>query len=346
MTKRESKLKFTADEMAGISGNTEQKSDDNAGVDSANAVVDVTDRGVRTVESAHRSYSRHRQTQNSSQHIRNRQSPRSQDGKFGSSKAQQKRAIKKDYAAAKSGKKMTKKSAAASKRAAKSAKETNRAVVFVVRHRKGIIVIALLAVMMLFMFGAVSSCSILFEGGAGAFGATTYPASDEDIYAAEALYTAKEEALRSKIDYYASNTNYDEYHYNIGEIGHEPHVLISAISALHPTGWDLESASGTIDAIFDMQYEFTEEIKTETRYRTETRTVYLVYTDPDTGEQTVFVYEYEEEVPYEYTICTVTIESVDLIDAAGNLMDYDEFTMFYNYMLTLGNRPDLFAEGT
>jgi len=257
MKKRESKLKFSADEMSGIvdsaAASGSKRTDDNAGKDSADAVVDVTDRGIRATESAYRSYSQTRRTQSSSQRISNRQTQRAPSGHSSStgSKLQQKRAIKKDYAAAKSGKgtaRTAKNTQHTIKTARKKAKQAERGAVFIIRNRKAIIVLGLLAVMMLFLFGVFSSCSVLFLGGTAAFSGTTYPASDENILGAEELYCNMELGLQSRIDYYASNTNYDEYHYNIGTIGHYPHLLISAISALHPEGWDLESASGTISS--------------------------------------------------------------------------------------------------
>lgn len=68
-------------------------------------------------------------------------------------------------------------------------------------------------------------------------GITTYPSSDEDIYAAENRYAALESALNQQInEMERRHPNYDEYQYNIAEIGHNPYHLISYLTANMGTG--------------------------------------------------------------------------------------------------------------
>lgn len=139
------------------------------------------------------------------------------------------------------------------------------------------------------------------------------------------------------LDSYERTHDYDEYHYDLDEIEHDPYVLISAISALHGGEWTIGDVGGTIQMLFDKQYILTETVTTETRYRTETRTG--SYTDADGNTHT---YTYEVQVPYTYYICTVTLENFNLSHVPVYIMSQDQLSMYATYMSTLGNRPDLF----
>ena len=164
------------------------------------------------------------------------------------------------------------------------------------------------------------------------------------MLAAEARYCALETELKEYIDSYERTHDYDEYHYDLDNIHHDPYVLISAISALHGGEWTINEVADTIQMLFDKQYILTESVKTETRYRTETRTGTNVYTDPETGETVTETYEYEVQVPYTYYICTVKLENVDLSRVPADIMSEEQLAMYEIYMSTLGNRPDLFPD--
>ena len=125
--------------------------------------------------------------------------------------------------------------------------------------------------------------------------------------------------------------NYDEYHYDLGEIGHDPYVLISLLTAYHQGAWTLDQVQPTLEMLFDRQYVLTETVEVETRYRTETRT------DSEDNSYTV-------QVPYDYYICYVTLEVTDLSHLPVYLLDEDRLSMYATYMATLGNRPDLFPQ--
>ncbi len=262
------------------------------------------------------------------------------------SKWQQKRAIKKEYAAAKAGngaKNTVKASETAAKAAKRTAKESKKVGSFIMRHKGAFLIIGGIIALLLIVSSGFSSCSMMFQGSFSSISATTYPAKDEDIFACEENYLDMEGELQEKISNYESEHDYDEYRYVLDDITHDPHSLISAVSAIMGKNWTVGEVGGIIQQIFDNQYTLTENVITQTRYRTETRTDYYIYTDPNTGVQEVIEYQYIVQVPYSYYICTVTLTDNGLKNAAQALMNEEQKTMYDVYITTSGNRPDLFG---
>ena len=333
---------------------------DNVGVESAHRIEEVAEGGVRMLDSAHRSH-KLKPYRNAAQaeaaadkanlNALNKQAKK-QNPEFSSnpySRWQQKRAIKKEYMAAKAGHSAgstIKASETTAKAAKTAAKETKKTTAFIARHKKGFLIVGGIGLMLVFMLNVMSSCSILVQSGVSAFGATTYPVEDSDMLAAEAQYCALEAELQEYLDTYESTHDYDEYHYDLDDIEHDPYVLLSAITALHGGEWTIDEVGGTIQMLFEKQYILTETVETETRYRTETRTGTTAYTDPDTGETVTEEYEYEVEVPYTYYICTVELENFNLSHVPVYIMSHDQLSMYATYMSTLGNRPDLFPSSS
>ena len=337
-----------------------ESEDDNVGVESAHKIEEAAEGGVRTLESAHRSHqlkpyrnAAYAETQADKANLNalNKEA-KHQNPEFSSnpySRWQQKRAIKKEYVAAKAGKSANntvKASETTAKAAKKAAEETKKTGQFIAKHKKGFIVAGALVMMVVFLLNVASSCSILVQSGVSAFGTTTYPVMDDDMLAAEAQYCALEEELQDYLDTYESTHDYDEYHYDLDDIEHDPYVLISAITALHGGEWTIGEVGDIIDLLFEKQYILTETVTTETRYRTETETGYYVYTDPYTGDVEIIEYEYEVEVPYTYYICTVELENFNLSHVPVYIMSEEQLSMYASYMGTLGNRPDLFADSS
>ena len=337
-----------------------QSEDENVGTESAHKVEEVAEGGVRMVDSAYRShklkpYREAAQAEAAADkanlHALNKQAKK-QNPEFSSnpySRWQQKRAIKKEYMAAKAGKSTSntiKASETTAKAAKKAAKETKKTSKFIAKHKKGALIVAGIGLLMVFMLNVVSSCSVLVQSGMSAFGATTYPVEDSDMMAAEAQYCALEAELQDYLDNYERTHDYDEYHYDLDDIEHDPYVLLSAITALHGGEWTIDEVGGIIQMLFEKQYILTETVETETRYRTETRTGTTSYTDPDTGETVTEEYEYEVQVPYTYYICTVELENFNLSHVPVYIMSHDQLSMYATYMSTLGNRPDLFPSSS
>ena len=332
--------------------------EDNVGVEGAHKLEQVAEGGVRTLDSAHRSHKlkpyreaayAEKAADKANLKALNKQAQQN-NPQFSSnpySRWQQKRAIKKEYMAAKAGKtgattaKATQKTAKSAKKAAENTKKTGT---FLARHWKGALIVLALLLMIAFLSSVISSCSVLVQSGVTSFAASSYAADDADMLAAEEQYCALEAELQEYLDTYENTHDYDEYHYDLDDIEHDPYVLISTISALHGGEWTIGEVGGTIQMLFDKQYILTETVTTETRYRTETRTGTTSYTDPETGETVTEEYEYEVQVPYTYYICNVTLENFNLSHVPVYIMSEEQLSMYATYMATLGNRPDLFPD--
>ncbi len=221
----------------------------------------------------------------------------------------------------------------AAKEGAKAAKGVEgmaaRGVEVIKRHPGGA-AIALLCILLVFSLqSCVSSMVALGNGMAGGIGASTYPAEDADLLGAEATYTGLEADLQARLDNYEATHSYDEYHYDLDEIEHDPYVLLSILSSLRDGEWTLADVEANLQALFDRQYILTESVQRETRYDTETRT-------DEEGN------EYEVDVQYSYYICTVTLENADLSHLPVYMMGEAQLSRYALYMAALGNRPDLF----
>ena len=252
------------------------------------------------------------------------------------SKWQQKQAIKKQYAAAKHNQaaqttaKAAENTAKAAKKAAEKAEKAGK---YVWEHRRGFAIAAAILLMLAFLLNGLSSCSVMMDGVGSGIAASTYPSQDADMLGAEAQYCEMEAELQRYLDTYESTHDYDEYHFDLDTIEHDPYVLISMITALHQGEWTLDEVQGTLQMLFDRQYILTEDVVVETRYRTETDT----WTDAD-GNTHTDTYQ----VPYDYYICTVTLENFNLSHVPVYIMSEEQLGMYATYMATLGNRPDLF----
>ena len=261
------------------------------------------------------------------------------------SRWQQRRTIRKQYAAAKAGRtaETTKQAAQATGKAAEkvkaAAKKTGE---FVRRHKKGFLIACAVGLALAFMLNVFSSCSVMLEGVGSAVAASTYPSEDADMLGAEAAYCGMEAELQAYLDSYESTHDYDEYHFDLDSIEHDPYVLISILTAWHQGAWTLDEVQGTLRMLFDKQYILTEDVTSETRYRTETRTGTRTVTDPETGETSEEEYDYDVQVPYTYYTCNVKLENFNLSHVPVYIMGEDQLSLYATYMGTLGNRTDLF----
>ncbi len=273
-----------------------QYEDDNVGVEAANRVTEAAEGGARYA-------------------VKLSARPRREvKAEPAGAKQQQKRGIKDAYAKSRRGKSTT---TAAAKSAKKAAEKERKTAAFIVRHRKGIGIAVALILIVAFFLNALTSCSVLVEGGLSGVGLTTYPCADEDLKGAEAAYSAMEVELQAYLDSYEAAHDYDEYVFGLDEIGHDPYVLLSLLTALRGGEWTLDEVQADLEMLFERQYTLTETVETETRY-------------DENGE------------PYEHTVCTVTLENFDLSHLPVYLLTEDKLSMYSLYMATLGNRPDLF----
>ena len=322
-----------------------QSEDDNVGVEAAHKVEQAVESGGRLVQSDHRAHQLkpyraairaekklERANLDALQKKAEIDSPTSNPV----SKWQQKQAIKKQYAAAKHNQaaqttaKAAENTAKAAKKAAEKAEKAGK---YVWEHRRGFAIAAAILLMLAFLLNGLSSCSVIMDGVGSGIAASTYPLQDADMLGAEAQYCEMEAELQRYLDTYESTHDYDEYHFDLDTIEHDPYVLISMITALHQGEWTLDEVQGTLQMLFDRQYILTEDVVVETRYRTETDT----WTDAD-GNTHTDTYQ----VPYDYYICTVTLENFNLSHVPVYIMSEEQLGMYATYMATLGNRPDLF----
>ena len=247
-----------------------------------------------------------------------------------------KQKLKKQYAkqARQAAKQTAKQGAkAAGKTAAATEKLAERAVAFVKRHPVGALIALACVVLVLSLQSCASSLITLGNAAAGAVGATTYPAEDGDMLGAEAAYCSLEAELQHYLDTYESTHDYDEYHFDLDAIEHDPYVLISLLSAWHEGEWTLADVQPTLQMLFDRQYTLTENVVKERRYYIETDT----WTDEDGNTHTD-----SYRVYYDYYICTVTLDNFNLSHLPIYIMGEDKVSRYSLYMATLGNRPDLF----
>ena len=244
----------------------------------------------------------------------------------------QKQKIKRQYAkqvreAAKQGGKT------AEKAVSSAGKLTEKVVAYAKEHPVGLLAAALCLILLLSLQSCLSSMTTVGNGLVGAVAASTYPSEDADMLGAEAAYCAMEDELQDYLDSYQRTHDYDEYHFDLDDIEHDPYVLISILTALREGAWTLEEVQGTLQMLFDRQYILTEDVVVEQRYYLETDT----WTDEDgnTHSDTYRVY-------YDYYICYATLENFNLSHLPIYIMGEDQLSRYALYMATLGNRPDLF----
>lgn len=322
-----------------------QSEDDNVGVEAAHKVEQAVESGGRLVQSAHRAHQlkpyraairAERKLEQANLDALQKKAEIDSPTSNPVSKWQQKQAIKKQYAAAKHNQaaqttaKVAENTAKTAKKAAEKAEEVGK---YAWEHRRGFAIAAAILLMLAFLLNGLSSCSVIMDGVGSGIAASTYPSQDADMLGAEAQYCEMEAELQRYLDTYESTHDYDEYHFDLDTIEHDPYVLISIITALHQGEWTLDEVQGTLQMLFDRQYILTEDVVVETRYRTETDT----WTDAD-GNTHTDTYQ----VPYDYYICTVTLENFNLSHVPVYIMSEEQLGMYATYMATLGNRPDLF----
>ena len=335
-----------------------ESEDDNVGVEAAGFAADTANSSTHLLQEGYRSTQlqpyraaarAEKQLEKANLHALQKKAEVEHPTSNPLSRWRQKQAIKRQYAAQKAGFRTAETSA---KTAKEAAKKTEQAATFVVRHRKGFAAVLGILLILAFLLNAVSSCSMMVEGIGAGIAAGSYAAADDDIVGAEAAYCAMEQALQQQLDRYEQTHDYDEYHYELDDIGHDPYVLTAILSAMHPGEWTLQEVMGTLEMLFEKQYILTETVESETRYRTETVTGERHARDPVTGaylfdqwgDPVMEEYEYEIQVPYTYRSVTVKLENFDLSHVPVYVMNEETLGRYAIYMATLGNRPDLFPD--
>ena len=312
--------------------------DDNTGVQAAHETEQSAESGmglvVRSARRARLNASRY--TEQAAQAVRPQAPPSSNP----LSRWRQKRAIRRMYMTGQAAGE-TARSAAQAGGAVARAKRGVKALA--ARSRKTYLLAGALVALLAFVMNGLSSCAPLVQSAMQSLVIAAYPAGDEDIHAAERYYKGLEDDLQNQIDRYAADhPQYDEFLYELDDIWHDPHALISLVSA-HANGeWKIEDVYGYMDRLFEKQYTLTEKVKSETRYRQEWVTHHEKIVDPETGEITWRPYEVLEDVPYTYRICTVTLDNFNLSHLPFYVLSREGVGRYAMYISVLGMREDLF----
>lgn len=312
--------------------------DDNTGVQAAHETEQGAESGVglvvRSARRARLNASRH--TEQTAQAIRPQAPPSSNP----LSRWRQKRAIRRMYMTGQAAGE-TARSAAQAGGAVARAKRGVKALV--ARSRKTYLLGGALVALLAFVMNGLSSCAPLVQSEMQSLVIAAYPAGDEDLLAAERYYANLEKELQNELNHYASyHPGFDEYRIEADDIWHDPHALMALISA-HANGeWTVDDAYGYMDRLFEKQYILTEDIEEETRYRREWVTRYRREEDAETGEVTWVPYQVEEDVPYTYRICNVTLDNFNLSHLPFYVLSREGVGRYAMYISVLGMREDLF----
>lgn len=312
--------------------------DDNTGVQAAHETEQGAESGmglvVRSARRARLNASRH--TEQAAQAIR----PQAPSSSNPLSRWRQKRAIRRTYMTGQAAGE-TARSAAQAGGAVARAKRGVKALA--ARSRKTYLLAGALVALLAFVMNGLSSCAPLVQSAMQSLVIAAYPAGDEDLLAAERYYANLEKELQNELNHYASyHPGFDEYRIEADDIWHDPHALMALISA-HANGeWTVDDAYGYMDRLFEKQYILTEDIEEETRYRREWVTRYRREEDAETGEVTWVPYQVEEDVPYTYRICTVTLDNFNLSHLPFYVLSREGVGRYAMYISVLGMREDLF----
>ena len=263
-------------------------------------------------------------------------------------KEQQKRAIKKRYAAKKrdsdTGSILTKKKSTATKDGGLGARLKEKVQNFVEDHKGAVAIAILIGFGIFVLMSSLTMCGSMGGGSSSVIFGTTYLATDEDIYAAEAIYCGLETDLQTQIDNIPTTyAGYDEYQYQIDEISHDPYALISYLTVMYGE-FTSDQVTSEINDLFSQQYVLNIWETTETRTREVTRTETRRVRNPRTGQVETQTITYTETEEYEATILNVSLTNRGLQVVAFENLDEEEYSLYQTYQATCGNRRYLFGD--
>ena len=349
--KGQSKLQFEADKTvrkvgdtlaSGIHGKIHEVEQENSGVEAAHKTEIAAESVVRhyqhhTERSANKPFEKVSKLDQKAEAADRKlhfektvaENPEMKTSRANMNKHYQKQHIKKEYAAARKAGAQTASTATKSTGKTVREKASDKVKDFISKNKKVFAWLGVGLMILILLSAGISSCTAMFTSTTSSVIATSYLSEDDAMTGAEAQYCQMEAELQSYLDNYESTHDYDEYHFDLDAIEHDPYVLISILSAFNEGEFTLDEVQGLLQTLFDRQYILTEDVEVEVRYRTETRT------DSEGNSYTV-------QVPYNYYICTVTLENFDLSHLPVYIMNEDQLSMYSAYMSTLGNREDLF----
>ena len=349
--KGQSKLRFEADKTvrkvgdtlaSGIHGKIHEVEQENSGVEAAHRTEIVAESAVRHYQhhkerSANIPFEKVSKLEQKAEAADRKlhfektvaENPEMKTSRANMNRHYQKQHIKKEYAAARKAGAQTASTATKSTGKTVREKASDKVKEFFSKNKKVFAWLGAGLMLLILLSAGISSCAAMFTSTTSSVIATSYLSEDDAMLGAEAQYCQMEAELQEYLDNYESTHDYDEYHFDLDAIEHDPYVLVSILSAFNEGEFTLDEVQGLLQTLFDRQYILTEDVEVEVRYRTETRS------DSEGNE-------YDVQVPYNYYICTVTLENFDLSHLPVYIMNEDQLSMYSTYMSTLGNREDLF----
>lgn len=349
--KGQSKLQFEADKTvrkvgdtlaSGIHGKIHEVEQENSGVEAAHKTEIVAESAVRHYQhhkerSANKPFEKVSKLEQKAEAADRKlhfektvaENPEMKTSRANMNRHYQKQHIKKEYAAARKAGAQTASTATKSTGKTVREKASDKVKEFFSKNKKVFAWLGAGLMLLILLSAGISSCTAMFTSTTSSVIATSYLSEDDAMLGAEAQYCQMEAELQEYLDTYESTHDYDEYHFDLDAIEHDPYVLVSILSAFNEGEFTLDEVQGLLQTLFDRQYILTEDVEVEVRYRTETRI------DSEGNE-------YDVQVPYNYYICTVTLENFDLSHLPVYIMNEDQLSMYSAYMSTLGNREDLF----
>ena len=349
--KGQSKLRFEADKTvrkvgdtlaAGIHGKIHEVEQENSGVEAAHRTEIVAESAVRHYQhhkerSANKPFEKVSKLEQKAEAADRKlhfektvaENPELKTSRANMNRHYQKQHIKKEYAAARKAGAQTASTATKSTGKTVREKASDKVKEFFSKNKKVFVWLGAGLMLLILLSAGISSCTAMFTSTTSSVIATSYLSEDDAMLGAEAQYCQMEAELQEYLDTYESTHDYDEYHFDLDAIEHDPYVLVSILSAFNEGEFTLDEVQGLLQTLFDRQYILTEDVEVEVRYRTETRT------DSEGNE-------YDVQVPYNYYICTVTLENFNLSHLPVYIMNEDQLSMYSAYMSSLGNREDLF----
>lgn len=349
--KGQSKLRFEADKTvrkvgdtlaSGIHGKIHEVEQENSGVEAAHRTEIVAESAVRHYQhhkerSANKPFEKVSKLEQKAEAADRKlhfektvaENPEMKTSRANMNRHYQKQHIKKEYAAARKAGAQTASTATKSTGKTVREKASDKVKELFSKNKKVFAWLGAGLMLLILLSAGISSCTAMFTSTTSSVIATSYLSEDDAMLGAEAQYCQMEAELQEYLDNYESTHDYDEYHFDLDAIEHDPYVLVSILSAFNEGEFTLDEVQRLLQTLFDQQYILTEDVEVEVRYRTETRT------DSEGNE-------YDVQVPYNYYICTVTLENFNLSHLPVYIMNEDQLSMYSAYMSSLGNREDLF----
>lgn len=334
--KKPSKLTHIAKEAlaAEIHKQVDDSTDDNV-------AVEATHRAEQAVETGYHLSGEHTHT-TKTQSVRSAVRAETPEPTTNSlSRWRQRQAIKRQYAAARSGAQtVTHSSTVAANAVRSTADKVKQTVQVFAKNNKGVLIVGIVGMMLVVLINGVSSCAEFGVGGLNAVLGTSFVSEDRDLLQVEAHYATLETDLDRSIDRIESDyPGYDEYHYEIDEIGHNPYELLSYLTARY-VSFNLADVQNELATLFKRQYSLNIVETVEIRYRTEEQLVWVYDEETERGR---WVWEYVE-VPYEYKTLKTALLNRRLTYAMSSGMSAEQTEMYAVLLESYGNKPELFAD--